>query len=79
MSAEIFLITHPRVVFFFFCSYQSIKTHEIRCYLRKKIFCFLLNLRFPQSKITRQPFFLPVADCCDMSCAQAVTNLVFLQ
>ncbi|MGU6254694.1 hypothetical protein, partial [Escherichia coli] len=27
MSAEIFLITHPRVVFFFFSSYQSIKTH----------------------------------------------------
>ncbi|EGW96649.1 hypothetical protein ECSTECEH250_1318 [Escherichia coli STEC_EH250] len=27
MSAEIFLITHPRVIFFFFSSYQSIKTH----------------------------------------------------
>ncbi|PHL28266.1 hypothetical protein BMR39_25240, partial [Escherichia coli] len=26
-----------------------------------------------------QSFFLPVADCCDMSCAQVVTNLVFLQ
>ncbi|RIE47356.1 hypothetical protein UL72_23775, partial [Shigella dysenteriae] len=45
----------------------------------QKIFCFLLNLRFPLSKITRQSFFLPVADCCDMSCAQAVTNLVFLE
>ncbi|KEN46048.1 hypothetical protein AC78_1082 [Escherichia coli 7-233-03_S4_C1] len=28
MSAEIFLITHPRVVFFFFSSYQSIKTGD---------------------------------------------------
>lgn len=79
MSAEIFLITHPRVVFFFFCSYQSIKTHVNTLLSTQKIFCFLLNLRFPLSKITRQSFFLPVADCCDMSCAQAVTNLVFLQ
>ncbi|PAT78133.1 hypothetical protein BTQ01_24285 [Escherichia coli] len=79
MSAEIFLITHPRVVFFFFCSYQSIKTHVNTLLSTQKIFCFLLNLRFPLSKITRQSFFLLVADCCDMSCAQAVTNLVFLQ
>lgn len=77
MSAEIFLITHPRVVFFFFSSYQSIKTHVNTLLSTQKIFCFLLNLRFPLSKSTRQSFFLPVADCCDMSCAQAVTNLVF--
>ncbi|PHL24452.1 hypothetical protein BMR37_17350 [Escherichia coli] len=79
MSAEIFLITHPRVVFFFFCSYQSIKTHVNTLLSTQKILCFLLNLRFPLAKNTRQSFFLPVADCCDMSCAQAVTNLVFLQ
>ncbi|EGI32828.1 conserved hypothetical protein [Escherichia coli TA143] len=40
MSAEIFLITHPRVVFFFFCSYQSIKTHVNTLLSRKKYFVF---------------------------------------
>ncbi|KQJ05852.1 hypothetical protein AM264_10145 [Escherichia coli] len=50
----------------------------MRCYLRKKIFCFLLNLRFPLSKSTRQSFFLPVADCCDMSCAGNDSNLLIV-
>lgn len=67
----------PARCIFLFCSYQSIKTHVNTLLSTQKIFCFLLNLRFPLSKITRQSFFLPVADCCDMSCAQAVTNLVF--
>ncbi|MGS8042820.1 hypothetical protein, partial [Escherichia coli] len=50
MSAEIFLITHPRVVFFFFCSYQSIKSHVNTLLSTQKIFCFLLNLRFRYQK-----------------------------
>ncbi|AJB38850.1 hypothetical protein HMPREF1621_04820 [Escherichia coli A25922R] len=40
MSAEIFLITHPHVVFFFFCSYQSIKTHVNTLLSTQKYFVF---------------------------------------
>ncbi|EHV99004.1 hypothetical protein ECDEC7B_1195 [Escherichia coli DEC7B] len=40
MSAEIFLITHPRVVFFFLVHTKVLKPTKIRCYLRKKYFVF---------------------------------------
>lgn len=57
MSAEIFLITHPRVVFFFFCSYQSIKTRANTLLFTQKLFCFLLKYRFLTAK-NRQSAFL---------------------
>lgn len=79
MSAEIFLITHPRVVFFFFSSYQSIKTHVNTLLSTQKNILFSFKSPFSAIKKHQTVILLAVADCCDMSCAQAVTNLVFLQ
>lgn len=56
MSAEIFLITHPRVVFCFFCSYQSIKTLANTLLFTQKLFCFLLKYRFLTAKNQQSAF-----------------------
>ncbi|EGB62409.1 hypothetical protein ERJG_01624 [Escherichia coli M863] len=50
MSAEIFLITHPRVVFFFFCSYQSIKAHVNTLLSTQKNILFSFKFRFSAIK-----------------------------
>ncbi|MFL4870148.1 hypothetical protein ACJ6V1_16705, partial [Escherichia coli] len=71
MSAEIFLITHPRVVFFFFSSYQSIKTHVNTLLSTQKNILFSFkegaNKRGNSSRLTQsfhffmfEPIFSPV-------------------